>query len=81
MDKKARAQHAERLINDTVLQDGFDVVLQYHTSVFQDGTATDAEVLKARDMVKALNEVKGQLKSFIATGRILEKRDQDRGND
>ena len=81
MDKKARAQHAERLINDNVLQEALNEVLIYHTSVFQDGTATDAEVLKARDMVKALNEVKGQLKSFIATGRILEKRDQDRGND
>ena len=81
MDKKARAQHAERLMEDDVLQNAFNVVLEYHTSVFTKRTATDAEVLEARRMVFALNEVKGQLGKFIGDGKILEKRDQDRDND
>ena len=81
MDKKARAQHAERLVNDSVLQEAFNVVLEYHTSVFLNASATDDEVLKARDLAKALNEVKSQLKSFVATGKMIEKRVQDREND
>lgn len=81
MDKKTRAQHAERLMNDDVLQSAFNVVLEYHTDVFTKRSATDAEVLEARRMVFALNEVKAQLGRFINDGKMIEKRDQDRGND
>ena len=73
MDKKARAQHAERLLSDTVLQEALNGVKEYHTGVFLGGTASDSEVLKSRDILKALNEATSQLKSFVATGKILER--------
>jgi hypothetical protein len=43
--------------------------------------ATDEEVLNAHRMVLALNEVKSQLRRYVATGDILAKKDQDREHD
>ena len=81
MDKRERAQRAEALLKDDVLQSAFDGVLLYHTSVFDHVSATDDEVLKARRMVLALNEVKSQFHNYVATGKMLAKKDQDRAND
>lgn len=81
MDRKARGQHAQRLLDDDVLQEAINGVLSYHQSVFMNPTATDEQVLAARDEVKALKSVMGRLRSFVADGKILEKKDQDRDND
>tara|TARA_R110000868_G_scaffold266297_2_gene525351 strand:- start:1162 stop:1407 length:246 start_codon:yes stop_codon:yes gene_type:complete len=81
MDKRTKAQRAEALLQDDVLQEAFDGVSLYHTSAFARVSATEAEVLEARRMVLALNEVKSQLRSFVLTGKILAKRDQDREHD
>ena len=81
MDKRAKAQRAEALLNDDVLQEAFNGVLFYHTGVFTRVTATEAEVLEARRMVLALNEVKSQLRRYVSTGDILAKKDQDREHD
>lgn len=74
MDKKARAQHAERLLADDVWQMAHSVVLEYHTSVFSKVSATDEQVLEARRMVLALEAINSQLRSFVGTGKIIEKR-------
>tara|TARA_R110000824_G_scaffold347748_2_gene534506 strand:- start:8209 stop:8454 length:246 start_codon:yes stop_codon:yes gene_type:complete len=81
MDKKEKAQRAATLLGDDVLQSAFDGVLCYHKSVFERVSATDAEVLEARRMVIALNEVKSQLRRYVATGEMLAKKDQDREHD
>jgi hypothetical protein len=81
IDKKQKAQMSEALLANPVLQEGFDVVLGYHTGVFTQVSATEAQVLEARRMALALNEVKNQLHRYIATGQIIKKRDQDRAND
>lgn len=81
MDIKAKGQHAQRLLDDEVLQNAFSVVKEYHTEAFSRASATDSEVLEARRMVLALEQIKGQLRAFVSDGRILEKKDQDRGND
>ena len=81
MDKREKAQRADALLKDDVLQAAFDGVLLYHTGVFDRVLATDEEVLKARRMVLALNEVKGQLRRYVSTGDILAKKDQDREHD
>jgi len=81
MDKRAKAKRAESLLADEVLQEAFDVVSEYHTSVFKRVSATEAEVLEARRRLMSLNEVKGQLRSFVGTGKLLAKKDQDRVND
>ena len=80
MDKLARAQHAQRILDDDVVQEAFSVVLRYHTSVFEDATATDEKVLEARRMFHALNSVQKQLRSFVNDGKIIEK-GQDRASD
>ena len=81
MDKRAKAQRAEALLKDDVLQDAFNGVLLYHTGVFAHVSATEAQVLEARRMVLALNEVKSQLRRYVSTGDILTKKDQDREHD
>jgi hypothetical protein len=81
MDKREKAAHADALLRDTVLQDAFDAVSLYHTGVFTRALATDEEVLNAHRMVLALNEVKSQLRRYVATGDILTKKDQDREHD
>ena len=81
MDKKQKAQMSEELLANDVLQSAFSVVLEYHTSVFAHVSATEAQVLEARRMVLALNEVKNQLHRYVATGQIIKKRDQDRADD
>jgi hypothetical protein len=81
MDKQEKAQRADALLKDDVLQSAFDGVLLYHTGVFARVSATNEQVLEARCMVLALNEVKNQLRRFASNGDILEKKDQDRGHD
>jgi hypothetical protein len=81
MDKREKAHRADALLKDDVLQDAFNGVLLYHNGVMTNVAATDEEVLKARRMVLALNEVKSQLSRYVKTGDILAKKDQDRGHD
>jgi hypothetical protein len=72
-ERVTRGRNAERLLNDETLREAFDVVSVYHTGVFGQVTATEAEVLQARHRLLALNEVKGQLKSFIMDGKLADK--------
>jgi|TARA_R110000850_G_scaffold137972_2_gene259103 hypothetical protein len=81
MDKREKAQRADALLKDDVLQAAFDGVLLYHTSVLTRVSATDEQVLEARRMVLALNEVKSRLHRYVSTGDILAKKDQDREHD
>ena len=81
MDKKTRADHAARLLSDEVLQEAFSVVKEYHTGVILRATTTDSDVLEARRDILALGRVIGQLRSFVSDGRMIDKKDQDRGSD
>ncbi len=81
MDKRTKAQLADALLQDEVLQNAFAGVSLYHTGVMIHASATEAEVLEARRMVLALNEVKSQLRRYVTTGAILTKKDQDREHD
>lgn len=81
MDKKARSQHAERLLSDDVLKSAFDVVSMRYQSVFTDPSATEEHVLEARRKVLALEQVKSQLRAYVGDGKMIEKRDQHRVND
>jgi hypothetical protein len=81
MDKREKAQEAESLLANDVLQDAFNGVLLYHTGVMTNVSATDEEVLKARRMILALNEVKSRLRRYVSNGDILAKKDQDREHD
>ena len=81
MDKATRAQHAEHIMNDEVLQEGFTVAYQRQCDIFTHKLATKKEVLEARRMALAIREVQSQMRSFITEGKIIEKRNQDRAND
>lgn len=81
MNIKARAQHAERLLNDEILNVAFDMVSMRLQGVFKDTTATDDEVIEARRMFNALEQVRGQLRRFVVDGKILDKKDQHRVHD
>lgn len=81
MDKKARADHAARLLEDEVLQAAFNGVKEYHTGTFLRVTATDDEVLEARRQIGVLEDIKRQLHNFVAEAKIEQRRDQDRGSD
>lgn len=81
MDKKDRARHASNLLNDEVLQEAFSVVKGYHTELILRATTTDSDVLEARRDILALERVIGQLRSFVSDGRMIDKKDQDRGSD
>ena len=80
MDKRTKGQHAQRLLDDEVLQMAFDGVVSYHTRTFSDVGATDEQVLEARRDLMALKRVQGQLRKMVSDGKIVEK-DQDRGSD
>lgn len=81
MNAKDRAQHAERLLADEVLQEAFSVVKEYHTERILRASTSDSEVLEDRRDILALERVKGQLRSFVSHGRMIEKKDQDRASD
>lgn len=82
MDKVARAQHAQNLLDDPVLTEAFNVILSHYQSAFRDVTATDDEVIDARRSYMALEMVKTQLRRYVVDGKIEEKkRDQHRVND
>lgn len=81
MDKRARAQHAERLLADDVLAAAFDAVSERYQRVFRDASATPDDVLEARDMFFALEQVKATIRGFVTDGKILEAKGQHRVSD
>lgn len=78
IDKKNRAQHAENLLRDDVLQAAFEAVRKACLSTMTARGTTDEEALEARRDLFALDRVEGRLRSFVADGLLIEKRDRDR---
>lgn len=78
MDKRARAHHAERLLSDDVLEAAFTAVSERYQRTFRDASATSDDVLEARLMFFALEQVKANLRSYVTDGKILEAKDQHR---
>ena len=74
MDKVERAHQSKRLMDDDTLISAFDGVSSACVAVMSNHASTDEQVLEARRELLALNRVKSRLASFIADGRIEQKR-------
>jgi DNA-binding transcriptional regulator LsrR (DeoR family) len=69
-----RKQAAERLLNDPTLREALDVLKNAQVAVFTGTSHSDADVMEARRMVRALGDLETQLERFILDGRLAERR-------
>jgi DNA-binding transcriptional regulator LsrR (DeoR family) len=69
-----RKQAAERLLNDPTLREAFDVLKSVQVAVFTSTSHSDADVMEARRMVRALGDLETQLNRFILDGKLAERR-------
>lgn len=76
--KKQRAQHAENLLRDEVLLAAFEAARKACLSTMTASGTTDEKALEARRDLFALDRVENRLKSFIADGLLIDKKDRDR---
>lgn len=76
MDKKARAQNADRLLNDDTLLEAFSVVKQRCVGVFEYHSSTPDEILEAHRDLRALDALKSALSDFVIDGKVAEKREK-----
>lgn len=74
MTPEQRKQAAERLLNDPTLREALDVLKSEQVAVFTSTSHSDADVMEARRMVRALGDLETQLKRFILDGRLAERR-------
>ena len=74
MTPEQRQQHAERLLADPTLREALDVLKNAQIAVFTSPTCEDAEILEARRMVRALDDLETQLRRFILDGKLAERR-------
>lgn len=81
MDKMERANQADRLLRDETLREALDAVYTACKDTMLSQGSDENAVLNARQEYLALQKVEKRLRSFIADGRIAEKRDRDRGHD
>jgi DNA-binding transcriptional regulator LsrR (DeoR family) len=69
-----RKQNAERLLNDPTLREALDVLKQAQVAIFVGTSHSDADVMEARRMVRALGDLETQLNRFILDGKLAERR-------
>ena len=81
MDKRERANQADRLLRDDTLREALNAVYTACKDTMLSQASDEAAVLEARKEYLALQKVEKRLRSYIADGRIAEKRDRDRGHD
>jgi hypothetical protein len=77
-ERKQRAAHAENLLRDDVLKAAFEAVRQHCLSVMTNPAEGDEKVLQARRDLIATDRAENQLRSFVADGRLIDKKDRDR---
>lgn len=81
MDKRERANQADRLLRDDTLREALNAVYDNCRDTMLSQASDETAVLEARKEYLALQRVEKRLHSYIADGRIAEKRDRDRGHD
>lgn len=74
MTPEQRKQNAERLLNDPTLREALDVLKQAQVAIFVGTSHSDADVMEARRMVRALGDLETQLNRFILDGKLAERR-------
>lgn len=74
MTPEQRKQNAERLLNDATLREALDVLKQAQVAIFVGTSHSDADVMEARRMVRALGDLETQLSRFILDGKLAERR-------
>ena len=74
MTPEQRKQNAERLLRDPTLREALDVLKNAQIAVFTSKACGDAEVMEARRMVRALDDLETQLGRFILDGKLAERR-------
>lgn len=71
IDPVTRGEHAERLLNDEVLQDAFTQVRDGIIHAFENSPVRDIEGQhELRIMLKLLDNVKGNIEQVIANGKL-----------
>lgn len=75
MDTHLRAARAKALLEDPLLKEAFDVVQNAQIAVFTSPLCSDAEVMEANRMVRALRLLKDHLTSVVTDGKMLERRE------
>jgi hypothetical protein len=79
MTPEIKAERAKTILADNVFIEAFDMVQSQYIGVFKYPTSSDDEIMEAARMVRALALVKGQLQSFVDTGRLLERKKNGKG--
>jgi len=79
MTPEIKAERAKTILADNVFIEAFDMVQSQYVGVFKHPTSSDDEIMEAARMVRALALVKGQLQSFVDTGRLLERKKNGKG--
>jgi|TARA_R100000951_G_scaffold17554_1_gene13976 hypothetical protein len=74
VDAHVKSARAKSLLEDEVLKDAFDVVREYHTSVFLDPEAGEGAIMEAARAVRSLSLIERQLQSYVDDGRLLERK-------
>jgi len=85
MTPEMKAERAKTILADSVFIEACNVVEEQYVGVFKYLTSSDEDIMEAARMVRALALVKGQLQSFVDTGRLLERKrngkDRQRASD
>lgn len=85
MTPEMKAERAKTILADSVFIEACNVVEEQYVGVFKYPTSSDEDIMEAARMVRALALVKGQLQSFVDTGRLLERKrngkDRQRASD
>ena len=74
MDTLLKSAKASALLSDPVLQEAFNVIKLQQVDVFKHQASSQEDIMEASRMVRALDAVEEQLKSFILNGKLLERR-------
>lgn len=69
-----RMRDAERLLSDPTLLTAFAMLKSAQVAVFTGTSHSDADVMEARRMVRALGDLETQLKRFVLDGKLAERR-------
>lgn len=74
MTPEQRGMNAERLLKDVTFREALDVLKDAQIAVFTNQACDDAEVMEARRMVRALDDLETQLSRFILDGKLAKRR-------
>lgn len=66
--------NAERILKDATFREAMSVLKDRQIAVFTNQACGEAEVMEARRMVRALDDLETQLSRFIMDGKLAERR-------